>query len=458
MGAAARRTAQAADRPRGYLDYLTWQSRTLRLHPEDDGRPNRRSPRVLRTGAKAGNAAPASTIHGCVSSGRQRRRRSGRCGSTNTVTFGGTAPHCFSSAKRTRFDGSDDAAHALTAFELMEVLPRSARYRLSMFGLCTDKAAKVNFWRHETLPLPLAYLDRPELVESLKHRVGRLPKSVARDAAATSVMGCGRELADREPRDRSRTPTASATWSIPSRPTASIGRAWNGRSASCSSPSLPRSADLSALCRAAGTGTLSTPPQRAPSTSRSAAIDSGRDLKAVERWPWLAVFPAEEDSQRQPHPRSGERRCRVSERRWDEELVERLTELAKPENPNRAALAHLRRGLQAPLDYTLGRVGWLFRRVPELRSRRTPVLAAGLFAWVKGDCPQTREGELRRGLRSRADAGREAAAREAIHRPARHGRRGTAVQAPPSHHADRPRRRRPRLGAAHPAPRPLGPP
>ncbi len=62
--------------------------------------------------------------------------------------------------------------HTLAAPESPKAIPpRSARYRLSVFGLCTDKA-KVNFWRHETLPLPLAYLDRPELVDSLKRGLG----------------------------------------------------------------------------------------------------------------------------------------------------------------------------------------------------------------------------------------------------------------------------------------------
>jgi CRISPR system Cascade subunit CasB len=41
------------------------------------------------------------------------------------------------------------------------------------------------------------------------------------------------------------------------------------------------------------------------------------------------------------------------------------------------------------LDYTLGRVGWLFRRVPD-SALDAATLAAGLFAWVKGDCRQTK--------------------------------------------------------------------
>jgi len=77
----------------------------------------------------------------------------------------------------------------------------------------------------------------------------------------------------------------------------------------------------------------------------------------------------------------------MSVAKWDVQLVDDLTELANPDSPNRAALAHLRRGLEGPLDYTLGRVGWLFRRVPDF-ALDDAVLAAGLFAWVKGDCSQ----------------------------------------------------------------------
>ncbi len=73
--------------------------------------------------------------------------------------------------------------------------------------------------------------------------------------------------------------------------------------------------------------------------------------------------------------------------KWASELVRDLCELVDERNPNRAAPAHLRRGLDAPLDYSLSRVGWLFRRVPD-RNLADAVLAAGLFAWVKGDCPQ----------------------------------------------------------------------
>lgn len=77
----------------------------------------------------------------------------------------------------------------------------------------------------------------------------------------------------------------------------------------------------------------------------------------------------------------------MSDRKWEEELVDELTKLANPASPNRAVLAHLRRGIHHSLDYALGRCGWLFRRVPDF-ALTDAVLAAGLFAWVKGDCPQ----------------------------------------------------------------------
>jgi CRISPR system Cascade subunit CasA len=52
---------------------------------------------------------------------------------------------------------------------------------------------KVMFWRHETLPVPLAYLDNAELIESLKHTiqlaedVGKILVAAVRRAAATAL-------------------------------------------------------------------------------------------------------------------------------------------------------------------------------------------------------------------------------------------------------------------------------
>jgi len=76
----------------------------------------------------------------------------------------------------------------------------------------------------------------------------------------------------------------------------------------------------------------------------------------------------------------------MSNANWEFDLVEKLTDLSAADNPNRASLAHLRRGLDGRLDYTLARVGWLFQRVPDWALVHA-ALAAGLYAWAKGDCP-----------------------------------------------------------------------
>jgi len=73
---------------------------------------------------------------------------------------------------------------------------------------------------------------------------------------------------------------------------------------------------------------------------------------------------------------------------WVAPFVAQLTRLANPDDVDRAALAHLRRGLIGAPDYTLARVGWLFRGVHDDEALDAAILAAGLFAWVKGECHQ----------------------------------------------------------------------
>lgn len=167
-------------RPRGYLDYLTWQSRILRLHPEEvDGevvvrRVSYAQGRKLET--TAGFYDPMMAF-----------KRKDEKEPFQPVRFNeyrdlwrDSAALFQVSETHQKYDRAPTTLHSLAAFELKESLPRWARYRVAVFGLCTDKA-KVNFWRHETLPLPLAYLDNPQRVESLKHALA-LAEAVASEA------------------------------------------------------------------------------------------------------------------------------------------------------------------------------------------------------------------------------------------------------------------------------------
>jgi CRISPR system Cascade subunit CasA len=66
------------------------------------------------------------------------------------------------------------------------VVPRSAIYNLDTFGVGTQpgKATSVILWRHDRMPLPLAYLDDRGLVEALKTAL-----AIAEDTAKGALRG-----------------------------------------------------------------------------------------------------------------------------------------------------------------------------------------------------------------------------------------------------------------------------
>ncbi len=154
-------------RPRGYLDYLTWQSRTLRLHREEvNGEVL-----VRKVSYAQGRRLETETGFNDPMFAYSRRDKKDAFQPVRFNEFRDlwrdSAALFQVSEKQQEYDRAPKCLQTLTVPKLKEILPRSARYRLSVLGLCTDKA-KVNFWRHETIPLPLAYLERAELVEILK--------------------------------------------------------------------------------------------------------------------------------------------------------------------------------------------------------------------------------------------------------------------------------------------------
>jgi CRISPR type I-E-associated protein CasB/Cse2 len=93
----------------------------------------------------------------------------------------------------------------------------------------------------------------------------------------------------------------------------------------------------------------------------------------------------------------------MSEPTWDEDLVAQLTKLADHKDIRRDVLAHLRHGLDRAPDYALARAGWLFARVPHW-ALDSALLTAGLFAWVKGNCPQEKGVNFGTAFGANADA------------------------------------------------------
>jgi CRISPR system Cascade subunit CasA len=155
--------AQEPPTPAGYLDYLTWQNRTLALHPEaQDDRPV-----VRRVSYGQGRRLNAPGLTDPLMAYRRDdeggwkplRLRADRAlwrdsGALFQLGAEGQArrPACFNWLARLVRDG---------------VLTPAQRYNLSASGLCSDRA-KVESWRYDSMPLPLALLNEEGLVAVLQ--------------------------------------------------------------------------------------------------------------------------------------------------------------------------------------------------------------------------------------------------------------------------------------------------
>lgn len=176
--------------PRGYLDYLTWQSRTIRLHPEEfDGRVL-----VRRVSYAQGRRFKPEGVFFDPMFAVARRDRADPF---RPVRFNEFRDLWRDSAAwyqvRDDRDGYEIAPaciRTLGALEAAAALPRTTRLQISVSGLCinSQQAADVLFWRQESLPFPQAYLKAGNgaesggaAVEQLKLAL-RLAEAVAADA------------------------------------------------------------------------------------------------------------------------------------------------------------------------------------------------------------------------------------------------------------------------------------
>jgi CRISPR system Cascade subunit CasA len=163
---------KATDRlPDGYLDWLTWQSRRVRLKPETD----RQGRLVVR------NAV--------IMKGLQLPDKQWRYGRETMIAFRKNAKATAEVEPWSALAFTEDKAlwrDTLSLFQSVGnervrpktvewladlkahgALPKGRTLQLSALGLSTDRA-RVDFWRHEDLPLPLEYLSNEELVSGLK--------------------------------------------------------------------------------------------------------------------------------------------------------------------------------------------------------------------------------------------------------------------------------------------------
>ncbi|MEW6212341.1 MAG: type I-E CRISPR-associated protein Cse1/CasA [Acidobacteriota bacterium] len=177
-------------RVRGYLDYLTWQSRRIHLIAEGDP-PMVRHCQLLQN-LKLPDPPPLDPF---------------KCYVTNKEE--GLKPRGIDPAKalwrdsHTLFQQVDASIKRPDAFNLLARIENARRdgeiharpgYFFNIYGLSTEagKAAKVTLWSCERLPLPLAYLEDQILTEKL-HEALLLAESVCKKLM-TSIRALAKRL------------------------------------------------------------------------------------------------------------------------------------------------------------------------------------------------------------------------------------------------------------------------
>lgn len=168
--------------PDGYLDLLTWQSRRILLFPEREpgGGVVVRKVAVMK-GDQFPDVDERHTRETMLAFTRNERASSGQDPWPVIAFREGRAVWRDSTALMQSVAGSRDRPKVLSWLDQVVssgIIPRSATLPVDLYGICTDQA-RLLFWRHERLPVPLAYLDSRELLEALTGALN-LAEDVAR--------------------------------------------------------------------------------------------------------------------------------------------------------------------------------------------------------------------------------------------------------------------------------------
>lgn len=167
--------------PRGLLEYLTWQSRSIRLLPDEQG--------ALRECFFAqGRALPEDFRNEPMYAYRRNREQGLIIWSFNEFRVLWRDSHAL-------FNLSDEAPfrvpqafHQLARLVREGFLERERMYRLQVMGQCLESGQPtIYFWRTERLPLRVEYLNEKELLEKLREAL-TLTEQVARDLGASVYM------------------------------------------------------------------------------------------------------------------------------------------------------------------------------------------------------------------------------------------------------------------------------
>jgi CRISPR system Cascade subunit CasA len=179
--------------PDGYLDYLTWPSRRIRLLPDEDSEQLTFSRMKMLQGLVMADVDVCDPMAAYVSNDKgemvARPLREGRALWRDSHTILGRVEDVGQGKQGQSIRPPETLSQLGTRYGL-ELIDARNEFRMAVIGLCSDRA-KISFWRHETLPLPLAYLEDDELLSALDQCIG------AAEQAGRSLSSAVRRLAER---------------------------------------------------------------------------------------------------------------------------------------------------------------------------------------------------------------------------------------------------------------------
>jgi CRISPR system Cascade subunit CasA len=180
---------------RGYVDYLTWQNRTIKLFPEADGT-------VQYLFLASGRMMTKEIVYydpmtSYSATDKKSQLLPGQLNEEKDLWR--------DSASLLQHD-QEQKARQVVSFGWLNTLYKSEVlscnkdfFKFSAIGVCTKSGqAKVNFWRHDVLPLPYQYLQDIDLVAVLKNSI-----SMA-DDVGKSLRSSVAKFASRLPSDKKR--------------------------------------------------------------------------------------------------------------------------------------------------------------------------------------------------------------------------------------------------------------
>jgi len=159
-------------RPKGLLDYLTWQSRRVLLVPEDSNGSVVVRKVIIMKGRQFPEGTTLKDYEPMIAFRKNPNPSKSRpepwlpiAFTENRALWRDSLALFAATSQTTSRPRNLDWASSLAAQGLLD---RALIFPLDLFGLALDRA-KVHLWRRETLPLPLAYLDDGALIAALSH-------------------------------------------------------------------------------------------------------------------------------------------------------------------------------------------------------------------------------------------------------------------------------------------------